>query len=80
MMSTFNDELIHGLFMYAPALLLSHDAIVGEVMTPAPDCVGPEDDVERVERLMAERQVRRVVVVDDAGRCVGVIAQAHLAT
>ena len=55
------------------------DTSVGEVMTPAPDCVTPDADVEQVERLMADRQIRRVVVIDDVGRCVGVIAQADLA-
>lgn len=55
------------------------EVTVGEVMTAAPDCVLPDADVEAVERVMAERQVRRVVVIDDAGRCVGVIAQADLA-
>ena len=55
------------------------DTPVGEVMTVAPDCVTPEADVEQVERVMADRQVRRVVVIDDTGRCVGVVAQADLA-
>ena len=55
------------------------DLHVAEVMTPAPDCVTPDADIESVERLMADRQVRRVVVVDEDGACVGVIAQADLA-
>ena len=52
---------------------------VGEIMTPNPDCVTPDDEVERVEKLMSDRQIRRVVVVDDTGECVGIIAQADLA-
>jgi len=52
---------------------------IGEIMTPNPDCVNPNDDIEQVEKLMADRQIRRVVVVDDAGDCVGIIAQADLA-
>ena len=52
---------------------------VGEIMTANPDCVTPDDDLERVERLMSDRQIRRVVVVDDTGDCVGIIAQADLA-
>jgi CBS domain-containing protein len=55
------------------------DTPLREVMTPAPDCVTPDADVEEVERLMADRQVRRAVVIDGEGRCVGVIAQADLA-
>jgi CBS domain-containing protein len=51
----------------------------GEIMTPNPDCCAPDDDVSRVEKLMSDRQIRRVVVVDSAGECVGIIAQADLA-
>jgi CBS domain-containing protein len=52
---------------------------VSEIMTSNPDRVTPDDDIERVEQLMADRRIRRVVVVDDAGDCVGIIAQADLA-
>ena len=39
----------------------------------------PNDDVKHVKKLMSDRQIRRVVVVDDGGECVGIIAQADLA-
>ena len=52
---------------------------ISEIMTSSPDCVGPDDDVDAVERLMSERQIRRIVVVGDAGECLGMIAQADLA-
>ena len=52
---------------------------IGDIMTKNPDCVNPNDDIEQVEKLMSDRQIRRVVVVDDAGDCVGIIAQADLA-
>lgn len=52
---------------------------IGEIMTTNPDTVGPDDDLSHVERLMSDRQIRRVVVVDDTGECVGIIAQADLA-
>ena len=52
---------------------------IGEIMTPNPDCCAPDDDLSHVERLMADRQIRRVVVVDDTGEVVGMIAQADLA-
>lgn len=42
-------------------------------------CVRSEDDLDKVERLMSEHQVRRVPVVDDGNRIVGMIAQADLA-
>jgi CBS domain-containing protein len=52
---------------------------VSEIMTPDPEIVGPDDDLDRVERLMSDKQIRRVVVVDDASEVVGIIAQADLA-
>ena len=52
---------------------------IGDIMTQNPDSVNPNDDIEHVEKLMADRQIRRVVVVDDSGECVGIIAQADLA-
>jgi CBS domain-containing protein len=55
------------------------DTTVGDLMTRSPYCCGPDADVNDVERLMAEQQVRRITVVDEAGRCVGVLAQADLA-
>lgn len=53
--------------------------LIGEIMTPNPDYVGPDDDLEQVEKLMSDHQIRRVVVVDSRGDCVGIIAQADLA-
>jgi CBS domain-containing protein len=55
------------------------DARVRDLMTPDPFCCSVDTDVKDVERVMAERQVRRVVVVDGDGCCLGVIAQADLA-
>ena len=52
---------------------------VAEVMSRDPTCCRPEDEVDSVERIMAEAQVRRVPVVDERGCCVGMIAQADLA-
>jgi CBS domain-containing protein len=48
-------------------------------MTRNPECCSPDDDLDRVERLMADRQIRRVVVVDGGSEVVGIIAQADLA-
>jgi CBS domain-containing protein len=55
------------------------DTPVREVMSARPSCCGPDADVEEVERIMAERQVRRVPVIDEEDRVVGIIAQADLA-
>jgi CBS domain-containing protein len=42
-------------------------------------CVRAEDDIDNVEKLMGRNQVRRIPVVDDQKRILGVIAQADLA-
>lgn len=52
---------------------------VSEVMSANPSCCTPDSDVDEVEQIMAERQVRRVPVVDDRNCCVGMVAQADLA-
>jgi CBS domain-containing protein len=52
---------------------------VGEVMTAHPNCCEADDDVRDVEKIMTDNQVRRVPVIDAAGRCIGIISQADLA-
>ena len=42
--------------------------------------VAPDDDVDRVIEAMAHDQVRRIPVVAEDGRLIGVISQADLAT
>lgn len=58
---------------------MGSDTPVREVMTAGPCCCGPDADVREVESIMADRQIRRVMVVDDAGCCVGIVAQADVA-
>ncbi len=55
------------------------DSKVNDVMSPSPSCCKADDDVEEVERIMTEKQVRRVPVIDGEGCCVGIVAQADLA-
>lgn len=55
-------------------------ATVRDAMTANPECCREEDDVSRAVELMADRQVRRMPVVDDNGRLCGIIAQADVAT
>ena len=55
------------------------DTSVRELMTPDPQCCLPDDELQAVERVMADQQVRRVIIVDDDGYCVGIVAQADLA-
>ena len=39
----------------------------------------PDDDVLHVEELMKRHQVHRVLVIDDSGSVVGIVATADLA-
>lgn len=55
------------------------ETLVRELMSENVSCCTPESDASEVEQIMAERQVRRVPVIDEQGCCVGVIAQADLA-
>lgn len=42
--------------------------------------VRTDEPIERVVSTMEEHQIRRVPVVDERGRCAGIIAQADLAS
>ena len=52
---------------------------VRDLMTADLSLCRPDSDVKEVTRLMSDRQIRRVVVVDADGSCVGIVAQADLA-
>lgn len=54
-----------------------HEILVTDVTTGAVWSVGPEDTLDFAERVMEERQVRRLPVVDSE-RLVGVISLADL--
>ena len=55
-------------------------AAVKEAMTPNPASCREEDDLDQAMKLMKERQVRRMPIVDSGGRLAGIIAQADVAT
>jgi CBS domain-containing protein len=55
-------------------------ATVREAMTANPESCRENDDVKRAVDLMADRQVRRMPIIDEAGRLCGIIAQADVAT
>jgi CBS domain-containing protein len=56
------------------------EATARDAMTSNPAACRDDDDVEQALNLMAERQVRRMPVVDASGRLLGIIAQADVAT
>ena len=55
------------------------DTRLGEIMTASPSCCGPDSDLRDVERTMADRQVRRVVIVNADGCAEGIVSQADIA-
>ena len=55
------------------------DTRVSDLMTHDVECCSIDADVTEVERVMTERQVRRVPIIDADGELVGIIAQADLA-
>ena len=56
-----------------------NSARVAEFMTPDPITVSFDADVEEAADIMADAQVRRLPVVDDNGRLVGIVSLGDLA-
>jgi CBS-domain-containing membrane protein len=52
--------------------------VVNECMSRNPICVGPEDDVKQALERMAEHQIRRVPVLDEQGRLLGMVSLADM--
>jgi CBS domain-containing protein len=52
---------------------------VADVMTTDVCCCATDDNIGIVEDVMADSQIRRVPIVDESGRLVGIVAQADLA-
>lgn len=55
------------------------DLTVKDAMTSSVETVGENTSVEDCCNLMEDKQIRRVVVVDDNGGCCGIVAQADIA-
>jgi CBS domain-containing protein len=53
---------------------------VSEVMTAEPVACLPQESIEAAMELMANRQVRRIPIVDTDGAIVGIVSQADIAT
>ena len=54
-------------------------ATVGEIASRELVTVDPQQDLDEALRLMAKHQVRRLPVVEEDGRLVGILAQADVA-
>lgn len=53
-------------------------ATVAEIMDSEPVTIGPDASIEEVVRLLAEQELPGVPVVNEGGRCVGIITEADL--
>ena len=52
--------------------------LVRERMTPNPITIGPDNTVPDALRIMRERKVRRLPVLDAAGRLAGIVSENDL--
>ncbi len=50
-----------------------------KIMTKDPVCCRPDDSLEEVVRQMKQHQVKRIPIVDEEGRCVGIISEHDVA-
>ena len=55
------------------------DAMVRDLMTSDVASCSPDSDVDQVTRVMADRQIRRVLILNADGGCEGIVAQADVA-
>ncbi len=55
------------------------DTPVGQIASKDVVTVDPQQTLEEAARLMAEHQIRRIPIVEEDGRLVGILAQADLA-
>jgi CBS domain-containing protein len=56
------------------------DAVqVADLMTRIPVTCGPEYTLDECLELIQENQIRRILVVNNRGRCIGIVAQADIA-
>ena len=52
---------------------------VSQIMSTDPICAKPDDDIEEVLDLMQTHQLRRIPVVDEDKKLVGIISQSDIA-
>jgi len=51
---------------------------VAEVMTTRVICTGPDAELDSLRTLMTQERIRHLPVVDDQGRCVGLVSLGDL--
>ncbi|GBD42134.1 Magnesium transporter MgtE [bacterium HR39] len=56
----------------------AHGRTARDVMTPNPVTVRPDTPLSEIARILEERHIKRVPVVDEQGRLVGIVSRADL--
>lgn len=59
---------------------LAASTILETIMTLSPVCCREGEDVEKAMKLMADHKVRRLPVIDQEGRLLGIVSQGDMAT
>lgn len=73
---TFKDVLRH--VLGAPLPVRKKGNTVGEVMTSPAITTDPDRDIRTVAAILDEKRIKRLPVVDEEGRLVGVISRADI--
>ncbi len=73
-------EAVVGVVSRSDLLRAQDDQLISEVMSEMVYAVRPEDSVMLAVRLMAERVIHRVIVVNDSGELQGVLTAMDVLT
>ena len=52
--------------------------LVGDIMTPTPITIRPDADISEAAKIMEERRIRRLAVVDSEQRLIGVVSRRDI--
>ncbi|MDA8433290.1 MAG: CBS domain-containing protein [Nitrospiraceae bacterium] len=73
---TFLDFMRHLLGQPLPERKMGD--LVGDIMTPTPITIRPDADISEAAKIMDERRIRRLAVIDSEGRLTGVISRRDI--
>ena len=73
---TFKDFVMH-LFGH-PLPERKMGDLVGDIMTPTPITIRPDADISEAAKIMDEKRIRRLAVVDPENKLVGVISRRDI--
>lgn len=58
---------------------MDYNTSIAEIMTTPPQVISPDADVNEAASMMEDLQIRRLPVVDDAGKLVGIVSLGDVA-